>query len=283
MTTGFSRSTSSLRCRLPVTAAVPQPSLTIEMCSPATSSTSSHPRGPRPLSITCVSPEWPGSEPSKELLQLLLRAGLHIVVEGAAVGVDPDGQRAEVLDAELPEALGHQLLPGDLLDLLDLGRLERRGAADDREVDHPEPPHRLDRLVGKAALPADRADAVLLAERLGEAHHPCARRRADADLLVLPLRNLAHVRRRVEQERAREVHRRLDALIEDADLRPVADADDVALDGDLVAGAELQDLALVSDGEGHLVNGHGPSSPCPVPGPATETSRMCADIQNSRS
>ena len=78
--------------------------------------------------------------------------------------VDADDERPEVLDAELPQALGHQLLPGDLLDLLDLGRLERGGAADDREVDHPEALHRLDRLVGEAALAADRADAVLLAE-----------------------------------------------------------------------------------------------------------------------
>ena len=146
------------------------------------------------------------------------------------------------LTRKLPEALGHELLPGDLLDLLDLGRLERRGTADDREVDHPEPLHRLDRLVREAALAADRADAVLRAERLGEAHHPRARRRADADLLVAAGPDLADVRRRVEQERAGEVHRRLHALVEDPDLRAVADPDDVPLDRDLVAGAELQDL-----------------------------------------
>ena len=57
-----------------------------------------------------------------------------------------------------------------------------------------------------------------------------------------PSVELAHVRRGVEQERAAEVHRRLDALVEDPDLRAVADADDVALHGDLVAGAELEDL-----------------------------------------
>src|SRR5437870_11024338 len=124
----------------------------------------------------------PRSKSGIELLQLLLGAGLDVVVERVAVCVDADGQRAEVLDAELPEALGHQLLPGDLLDLLDLRRLERRRAADDREVDHPEPLHRLDRLVGEAALAADRTYAVLRAERLREAHHPRRRRRADADL-----------------------------------------------------------------------------------------------------
>src|SRR5205823_9129783 len=107
--------------------------------------------------------------------------------------VDADRERAEVLDPEAPQALGHELLPGDLLDLLDLGRLERRRPADDREVDHPEPLHRLDRLVREAALAADRADAVLRAERLGEANHPRARGRADAELLVLALAHLAHV------------------------------------------------------------------------------------------
>src|ERR671932_2170831 len=208
------------------------------MYSPQVSSTSSHARGPRPLSITCVSPLW-GLDSSKELLQLLLRRRLDVVVERAAVRVDPDGERAEVLHAELPQALRHELLPGDLLDLLDLGRLERRRAADDREVDHPVPAHRLDRLVREAALAADRADAVLRAERLGEAHHARGRRRADADLLVLAVGDLADVRRRVQQKRAAQVHRRLHPLVEDADLRAVADPDDVALDGDLVTGAQL--------------------------------------------
>src|SRR5919199_5308620 len=103
------------------------------------------------------------------------------------MGVDADGERAEIPDAEAPEALRHQLLPGDLLDLLDLGRLEGGRAADDREVDHPEPPHRLDRLVGESALAADRAHAVALAERLREAPHPRRGRGADADLLVAAL------------------------------------------------------------------------------------------------
>src|SRR4051794_1304144 len=173
-----------------------------------------------PLSITCVrpvsrgfpgragtprNPSWKPLEAGIELLQLLPGGCLDVVVEGVAVGVDADGQRAEVLDAELPEALGHQVLPGDLLDLLYLGRLERRGPADDREVDHSVCAHRLDRLVGEPALPADRADAVAGAERLGEAHHPRRGRRADTELLVLALADLADVRRRVEQERAGQV------------------------------------------------------------------------------
>src|SRR5215471_10916926 len=252
ITTGLpaSRSTSSLRSRFCVTYAVPQPSLTMSMNAPEVSSTSSHARGPRPLSSTCVRPLWAGvSKPRIELLQLLSRGVLDVAVEGVAVCVDADGQRPEVLDTELPEALGHQLLPGDLLDLLDLRRLERGRAADDREVDHPEPLHRLDRLVGKTALAADRAHAVLLAERLGEAHHARRRRRADADLLVLARTDLADVRGGVEEKRAAEVHRRLDALVEDADLRPVADADDVALHDHLVAGAQLQDLLRARDRE----------------------------------
>src|SRR6476620_10377859 len=157
------------------------------MCSPATVRTSSHARGPSPLSITWVSPTCrPRSrlKPGKELLQLCLRARLHVAVERVTVRVDADRERSEVLDAELPEALGHQLLPGDLFDLLDLRRLERGRPADDREVDHPEPLHRLDRLVREAALAADRAHAVLRAERLGEAHHPRARGRADAHRVV---------------------------------------------------------------------------------------------------
>src|SRR5689334_23358359 len=241
--------------------------------SPAVSNIPSMSRRLRPLSITWVrpisrglpglagTPSQPSSKPGIELLQLVVGAGLDVVVERVAVCVDTDDQRPEVLDPELPEALGHQLLPEHLLDLLDLRRLERRGAADDGEVDHAEPLHRLDRDVREAALAADRADAVLLAEALGEAHHAGARGGADADLLVgAPalgvLGHLAHVRRRVEQEGATEIHRRLDTLVEDPDLGSVADADDVALHRDLVAGAELEDLGRIGDRERDFVLGH---------------------------
>src|SRR6476660_1886142 len=195
------------------------------MCSPATVRTSSHARGPSPLSITWVRPTCrPRSrlKPGKELLQLRLGARLHVAVERVAMRVDADRERAEVLDAELPEALGHQLFPHHLFDLLDLRRLERRGAADDREIDHAELVHRLDRLVGESTLAADRADAVLRAERLREAHHARARRRPDAHLLVAAVLELADARRRVQEERASQVHRRLDALVEDTDLGAVA-------------------------------------------------------------
>src|SRR5438876_4270722 len=207
----------------------------MSMYAPEVSSTSSHARGPRPLSITCVKPSCACvSKPRIELLELLARGVLDVAVERVAVRVDADGQRAEVLDTELPEALRHQLLPGDLLDLLDLGRLERRCPADDCEVDHPMLAHRLDRLVREAALAADRAHTVLRAERLGEAHHAGARGGADADRLVL-VADLANAGRGVEQERALQVHGGLDALVEDPDLGPVADADYVALDDHLVA------------------------------------------------
>src|SRR5262245_59359178 len=150
----------------------------------------------RPLSITCVRPVWRGfgaragrsrnpSESSNDLLQSFRGFRLNVAVHRVAVRVDADPERAEALDAELPEALGHELLPVDLFDLLDLRRLERRRSADEREVDHPVLLHRLDRLVGKAALAGDRPDAVVTAERLREAHHAGARRRADAHRLVL--------------------------------------------------------------------------------------------------
>src|SRR4029078_1499833 len=159
--------------------------------SPPTSNMPSISRRFIPLSITCVRPSVrglpgrfgrsrkPSLKPGIELLQFFLGRSLDVVVEGVAVRVDPDREWPEVLDAKLPEALGHELLPGDLFDLLDLRRLERRGAADDREVAHAQLVHGLDGSIREAALAADRADAVLTAERLGEAHHACARRGAD--------------------------------------------------------------------------------------------------------
>src|SRR5690242_13805886 len=97
----------------------------MSICSPAVPRMSSQPRWPSPLCSTCVSPPFRSMPRSKsesgiELLQLRVGLGLDVVVQRVAVGVDPDRERAEVLDAELPQAFGHQLLPGDLLDLLDL-------------------------------------------------------------------------------------------------------------------------------------------------------------------
>ena len=155
------------------------------------------------------------------------------------------------------------LFPRDFLDLLDLRRLERSGTADDREIDHSELLHRLDRLVGETALAADRADAVRRAERLVEAHH---RARRWSPSRCTPSRS---GRRRACGRPVRcgggtrrwRIHRRLDALVEDPDLRAVADPDDVPLDDDLVSGAELEDLGLVRDREGHFVRGHQPTPP----------------------
>src|ERR1700740_1740698 len=96
---------------------------------PAVSNIPSISRRLRPLSITCVRPSVRGlpgragrsRKPSLkagiELLQLLLGCRLDVVVERVAVRVDADRERAEVLHPEAPQALGHQLLPRDLLDL----------------------------------------------------------------------------------------------------------------------------------------------------------------------
>src|SRR5262249_34784822 len=140
--------------------------------SPAVSKSPSISRRFKPLSITCVSPRSRGlpsrdgtfrkvcsSESCIDLLQLLQGTALDVAIPPATMGVDPDRERAEILHAELPEALGHELLPGDLLDRLDLGRLERGCPADDREVDHPEALHGFDRLVREASLAADRPDS----------------------------------------------------------------------------------------------------------------------------
>src|SRR5204863_9339068 len=105
-------------------------------------------------------------------------------------------------------------------------------------------------------LPADRPDAVPRAQRLREPDHARAGRRPDADLFVLAFGELPNPGRGVEEECALQVHRRLDALVEDPDLGAVADPDDVALDGHLVAGAQLQDLLGIRDREGHLVVSH---------------------------
>src|SRR5215203_2014120 len=107
----------------------------MSMYGPDVSRTSSQARGPSPLSSTCVRPAARGSKPSNDALQLLQRGALNVAVHRVAVRVNADPERPEVLHAELPEALGHELLPEHLFDLLNLRRLERCRAADEREID----------------------------------------------------------------------------------------------------------------------------------------------------
>src|SRR5262245_19917902 len=64
-----------------------------------------------------------------------LRLLSHVVVARGPVGVHCHEERAEVPDAELPEALRHQVLPVDRLDRLDLDRLDAGRPTDDGQVD----------------------------------------------------------------------------------------------------------------------------------------------------
>src|SRR5215211_4580941 len=195
------------------------------------------------------------SKSGKDLLQTLRGRFVHVVEHRVSVRVDPDPERPKVLDAEDPEAFGHELLPVDLLDLLDLGRLQGRRAADDREVDHPVLAHRLYRVIREPAFAGDRPHAVVPAEALREPHHAGACRGADAERVVAAVVALADVGRGVKQERAAEIEGRLDALVEDPDVRAVPDPDDVAVDRHEVAGTELADV-LFGSGEGQSVLGH---------------------------
>jgi hypothetical protein len=128
---------------------------------------------------------------------------------------------------------------------------------------------RLERLGQEAALAHDGAGAVVADQALGEAAHAGGRGRADAHRLVRAVRQLAHVRRGVQQGRAAQRERRLLALVEDPDLGGVADPDDLALDRDRVAGVERADSRLVG-GEADLLVGHGHASLSYAIAPAAE-------------
>ena len=59
----------------------------------------------------------------------------------------------------------------------------------------------------------------------------------------------------MQEQSAGEIDRRLLALVEDADLGAVADADDVTVDDHLIAGSEGADLVLARR-KSELVRGH---------------------------
>src|SRR5436305_2056864 len=87
----------------------------MSMYSPEVSRTSSHARGPRPLSITCVRPPprtRPRSKPRQDVLQLLVRGCLPAVGERGPVGAVHDHL---VAGAELQDLAGVGDREGDLV------------------------------------------------------------------------------------------------------------------------------------------------------------------------
>src|SRR5689334_21052351 len=106
-------------------------------------------------------------------------------IQAPALAVHGDDERAEAAHAEFPQRLGMQVVEIDVLDRLDPGGLERRGAPDNREIGAAKLRERLERAFPQAAFADDEAHAVLLHERAREPLHAIAGRGPDADRLVL--------------------------------------------------------------------------------------------------
>ena len=66
-------------------------------------------------------------------------------------------------------------------------------------------------------------------------------------------------------------------MVEDPDLRAVADPDHAPLHDHLVAGAELQDLRRVADRKGELLRGHQNS----LSSSTAPSALMCADARRA--
>ena len=158
-------------------------------------------------------------------------------------------QGAEPPDAELPQALRHEVLELDLLDLLDLGGLQRRRAAGDRKVDPAELLQHRQGVRQQPALADDRADAVVVHQPAREAVHARAGGGADADLLIASGTELAHVGGGMDEGGAAQAHPGPLAAVEHRDLGGVPDADDVPVDAQLLPGAQLAQRVEVGDRE----------------------------------
>src|SRR5438132_10867228 len=76
----------------------------------------------------------PHAESAQRRRAALLRCPLHFRVKAAAVAVHRHQQRAEVPNAKLPQRFWIEVIEVHVLDSLDPGRLQRRGAANDGEV-----------------------------------------------------------------------------------------------------------------------------------------------------
>src|SRR5690242_12549722 len=110
---------------------------------------------------------------------------LHLRIQAPAMAVHRDDERPEAAHAEFPERFRMQVVEVDVLDRLDPGGLERRGAADDGEVGAAKLRERLEGILAQAALADDEAHAVLLHQGTRESLHAIAGGRPNADRLVV--------------------------------------------------------------------------------------------------
>ena len=188
-------------------------------------------------------------------------------VQRAAVRIHRHQQRAEALDAEFPQALGIQVVEIDVLDRLDPGRLQRRGAADDGEIGAAEIAEGGERRRPHAALADDDAHAVALHQRPREALHAHRRRGADADRLIAgrdspgaasTLRTLGAVWMTAWPLRSKRVVRPRSNM---CDQRGVADAEQRVFQRDGVADLAARAPALRLIGMSRIVSGPWSCSP----------------------
>ncbi len=141
--------------------------------------------------------------------------------------------------------------PVDLLDRLDPGGLQRRGAADHGQVSAAQIAEGLERGLAHAALADDQLDAVAFHQRPREAFHAHRGGGADAERLVAggvagARVDLAHIGRGVDDGMALEVEARGASAVEHRDQRGIANAEQRLLERDGVADAKRAYL-LVAD------------------------------------
>src|ERR1041385_4893670 len=170
----------------------------------------------------------------------------HLRIEAATVTVHGDDERAETVDAKLPQRFRVEVVEVDVLDGFDPGGLERRGAADDGEVHAAHFAEGIRRVFPQAALADDDPHPVFAHQRPGEALHAVARGGADAERLVArgisrARLHLAHIGRGMDYRVAGEVEPGFAAAIEHVNLGRVADAEERATERDSVVHPELAD------------------------------------------
>src|SRR5579859_3050926 len=198
------------------------------------------------LQLECPKPSATGGTKliKVELLDLFGGALLNFPVKAVTVGVNRHHERAEIFDPEFPQALGHQVLPPDLFNLFNLRRLQRRGATDDRQVHSTKFLHCLNTRLQQSGLAHNHPNLVTLQQAGYKAVHARTRGGSDGKLFVFSVRKFFDAGRGVNAHGARQVRRRLNPFVENANLRRVPDSEDRSVDQDGILKLELADVGL---------------------------------------
>lgn len=180
----------------------------------------------------------------KQACQSRARLTSDLGVKISAMGVDGYGKRSEIFDPKTPNAFGHEVLPVDAFNRLNLGCFQSCSTSYDGKVACAKLLHRPYAIFQEPAFANNSPYSITFEKTRSETIHSrtCGCTDADGKIAVSLLLD---VRRGVQANGPLKVYRRFNTLVENPDLCRVPNPIHSSGDGDAIPDLESSDFPLL--------------------------------------